>query len=88
MGYLRAVQELDWVDKLPAKPLRWFQFTLAGGLIANLQPPRGTIASTALGAADAFLFDKLIKGWKPNQFVQGPLKSFPLLLGRQRRKDR
>ena len=74
--YLRSIQKLDGIDKLPAQPLCWFLFTIAGGFIENLQPPLCTIASTTLGAADALLFEKLVKGWKPNQFVQGPLQSF------------
>ena len=39
----------------------------AGGL--------GTAANVALSAVDSFLADKLIKGWKPHQFVEGDLKS-------------
>ena len=74
--YLRSVHELDWIDKLPPKSLRWILFTLAGALLGCLPPPIGGIAVVASGATDTFLFDNLVKGWKPNQFVQGPLRSF------------
>jgi hypothetical protein len=35
-----------------------------------------TAAATVLSAADFFLVDKLLKGWKPNQFIEGSLKQF------------
>ena len=73
-AYLQEVSHLDWADNLPPKSLRWLLITAAsialGGTVI------GTVAGTALSAADAFLLDKLIKGWKPNQFVEGPLKQF------------
>jgi hypothetical protein len=73
-AYLQEVSHPDWADNLPPKSLRWLLITAAsialGGTVV------GTVAGTALSAADAFLLDKLIKGWKPNQFVEGPLKQF------------
>jgi hypothetical protein len=39
-------------------------------------PLAGTAVGIGLSAGDSFLVDKLIKGWKPNQFVNGPLKEF------------
>jgi hypothetical protein len=46
----------------------------AGGLSVLLFA--GTIAATALSAGDTFLLDKLLKGWKPNHFIEGPLRQF------------
>jgi hypothetical protein len=77
-SYLRDVMHVDWADKLPPKALRWLIFT-GGGLLlgaAFTNPITGTAAGTALSVADSFLLDKLIKGWKPNQFIDGPLKEF------------
>ena len=77
-AYLRDVTHMDWADKLPPKTLRWLIFT-AGGLAlgaAFTNPLTGTAAGTALSVADSFLLDKLIKGWKPSQFIDGPLKDF------------
>jgi len=74
--YLRSVSRIDWMDSLPAKSLRWLIFTLGGNSLGLLPPPVGLIASTALGASDTFLVDYLAKGWKPNQFVEGPLRKF------------
>ena len=34
------------------------------------------VGGAALGAADSFLIDHLIKGYRPNQFVNGPLAKF------------
>jgi hypothetical protein len=76
-NYLRDVAHLDWAEKLPPKSLRWLLITAAGlGLGATTHPLLGTAAGTILSAADAFLLDKLLKGWKPNQFIEGSLKPF------------
>jgi hypothetical protein len=69
---------IRWADKLPPKTLRWLLFT-GGGLAlgaAFTNPLTGAIAGTALSLADSFLLDKLIKGWRPSQFIEGPLKDF------------
>ena len=31
---------------------------------------------SALSAADSFLVERILKGWKPNQFVEGSLHKF------------
>lgn len=61
----------SWAEKLPTKTMRWAVFAGLGLVVGGLGPAAGV----ALGAADAFLIDKLIKGWKPHQFVEGDLKS-------------
>jgi hypothetical protein len=45
--------------------------------ITNLLPPRllGTAAGVAISAVDSFLVDKLVKGWKPHQFIESDLVS-------------
>jgi hypothetical protein len=35
-----------------------------------------TISATVLAAADTFLLEKVVKGWKPNQFVDKEMKTF------------
>jgi hypothetical protein len=76
-SYCKEVAHLDWADKLPPKTLRWLLITGAGiALGAAAGPFAGTAAATALSAGDFFLLDKLLKGWKPNQFIEGPLKQF------------
>jgi hypothetical protein len=36
----------------------------------------GIPAGLALGATDSFIVDRLLKGWRPNQFIEGPLRDF------------
>lgn len=73
--YQETVKE-SWVEKLPAKGTRWGIFTGLGlGLDAMGAGGLGTAASTALSAVDAFVLDKLIRGWKPHQFVEKDLKA-------------
>lgn len=74
-AYFREVITPTWVDKLPSKAVRWFLFTAAGlALDAIGAGGLGTAAGLSLGAADTFLLDRLLKGWKPNQFVDDHLR--------------
>jgi hypothetical protein len=76
-SYCKEVAHLDWADKLPPKSLRFLMMTAAGLVVsAATSPVVGAVATTALSAGDAFLLDKLLKGWKPNHFIEGPLKRF------------
>ena len=70
--YIKALEKETWLDKLPTKAMRFLIFT-GGGLIVP------ALASLGLSAADAFVVDRLLGGWKPNQFVNGPLKGFARL---------
>lgn len=56
------------VGKAPVKALRNF-FSLGTGCA----DPIGGVVSRA---ADAFLLDRFLKGWRPNHFVDGRLKPF------------
>lgn len=75
--YCREVSRLEWADKLPTKSLRWLLVN-AGGLTATAvaSPVSGTTTALGIAAADGFLMDKVLKGWRPNQFIEGPLKDF------------
>jgi hypothetical protein len=75
--YCREVSRLEWADKLPTKSLRFLAMTGLGVAIgAAANPVVGMVGGLALNAADYFLVDQLLKGWKPNQFIEGPLKRF------------
>lgn len=65
----------SWLEKLPAKPIRFSVFT-ALGLAADtvVTGGLGTLAGISIGAVDTFLVDRLIKGWRPHQFVKSSLK--------------
>lgn len=70
--YYKALSKDTWVESLPTKTLRFLIFTVAETILP-------TLGSIGLSAADTFLVDRLFGGWKPNQFVDGPLKGFARL---------
>lgn len=75
--YHKAVTKETWADKLPSKGVRFAVFTTAGIVLdALITGGLGTIAGVALGAGDTFVLDKIIKGWKPNQFIDDELTEF------------
>ena len=66
--YIEALKADTWADKAPVKALRYL-FSLGTGYA----DPTGGMVS---GAADAFLLDRFVKGWRPNHFVDDRLKPF------------
>lgn len=74
--YLRDVCQLEWIDQLPAKSLRWFLFNVVPAVLATFGVPAPVVAGLAVSLGDSFFVDKLAKGWKPNQFIEGPLRQF------------
>jgi hypothetical protein len=74
-AYFREALEPTWIDKLPTKSVRWFFFTAAGISFDALGAGGvGTAVGVGLGAFDTFVLDKLLRGWKPNQFVDDYLR--------------
>jgi hypothetical protein len=69
--YFKEVTTESIIERLPSKTFRWSLFTGAGFIVDLIAgtPAIGTIGGVGLGAFDSFLLDKLIKGWKPNQFI-------------------
>ncbi|HSV63713.1 MAG TPA: hypothetical protein VLH83_10255 [Chthoniobacterales bacterium] len=75
--YFRAVTSESWIDELPNKFMRWSVFTGAGIALDVLGAGGiGTAVGVTLGAADTFFIDRLVKGWKPDRFVNASLKEF------------
>lgn len=66
--YIRDISSADWVQKLPAKSLRY----MITGVLDQANPVAGLIA----GAVDNFLLEKLLGGWRPNHFVDTRLRPF------------
>lgn len=66
--YLEAVTSEGWINKLPAKLIRYFVCEAIGAI----EPFSGK----AISVADSFILDKLVGGWKPSHFVEGRLKPF------------
>jgi hypothetical protein len=76
-NYLREATASTWIEKLPAKKLRWSLFTGAGLAIdASGAGGVGTAIGVGLSATDAFLVDKIIGGWKPSHFVNEHFVNF------------
>lgn len=69
--YYRTITASTWADNLPTKSIR-FAVCTAGGLLIDAIAPTGlgTAAGVTLGAADSFIIDRFLKGWKPNQFIE------------------
>ena len=75
--YYEAISRGTWVEKLPGKGLRFILCTGLGIAVDAILPTGfGTATGVAIGAADTFLLDRLLRGWKPNQFVERNLKPF------------
>lgn len=73
--YYKEVTAESFVDKLPSKTFRFGIFSAGGMVIDSLGAGGlGTLAGLSLSALDTFILDKLLKGWKPNQFVEEQLK--------------
>lgn len=66
--YMRDVSSQDWLQRLPAKSLRYL-LTLALGA-AN--PAVGFVS----GIVDNFIVEKVFSGWRPNHFVSEKLSPF------------
>ncbi len=75
--YTKACTTISWAEKLPNKVRRFLVFNAFGaGLGLTLDPISGLVVGLGLNAADSFLFEKLVSGWKPSQFIAGPVTSF------------
>ena len=75
-SYYEEVTKDTIVDKLPGKSVRWFLFTSLGFAADTfITGVLGTVAGITLGALDTFYLDRMISGWKPNQFIDNEVKS-------------
>ena len=75
--YFEAVRRQGWLSAIPGKVGRYSFFTGAG-LLIDAFATGGIATATAIGgsAIDAFLLDPLTRGWRPDHFVEGPLRKF------------
>jgi hypothetical protein len=76
-AYIDEVTKDSWRTGSIAKNLRFVLFNAAqiaaGAAIAGSE---GALAGVALAATDSYILDRLLTGWKPHQFVRGPLEKF------------
>lgn len=76
-NYLDELTRKTWLERLPAKSVRWSIFLGAGVILdATVTSGLGTAIGIVVSAADQFLLDRLLAGWKPNQFVETKLEPF------------
>lgn len=66
--YLRTISSQDWIQTPKSKGIRYL-LTLA----ADATNP---VAGFAAGLVDNFLLEKLLKGWRPNHFINDRLAPF------------
>jgi hypothetical protein len=76
-AYVDEVTKGSWRTGSAIKHLRFVLFNAAqiavSGAIAG---PEGAAAGLVLAATDAYILERLLGGWKPHQFVRGPLEKF------------
>lgn len=66
--YWGAVASEGWLNKIPAKSLRY----IIGAAVSAVNP----IIGSAYSLSDSFLVEKLIGGWRPSHFVDKQLRPF------------
>jgi hypothetical protein len=71
--YQNAVTAKSWIETLPGKTIR---FVVAAGTGLAASAVVGPVGGLGVGIANTFLLDRLLKGWKPNRFIEGPYKKF------------
>lgn len=75
--YYESLSRGTWIERLPGKGIRFILFTGLGLAVDAVLPTGiGTATGVAIGAADTFFLDRLLRGWKPNQFVERRLIPF------------
>ena len=72
-SYYKEVTKKSWVETLPGKAIR---FVVAAGAGFGAAAAGGPAAGLGVGATNSFLLDRILKGWRPNRFIEGPYKKF------------
>lgn len=81
-AYIAEITKVGWLDKMPTKTTR-LSITTGLGIAAETLFPTGgagMLMSLGIGAFDALAVDKLLKGWRPNRFIDD--KFIPFVSGR------
>lgn len=75
--YFQACTHQTWVERLPAKSLRWMLFTGIGlAFDAAGAGGVGTAGGVGLSLMDSFLVDPILRGWRPSHFINRRLRPF------------
>jgi hypothetical protein len=81
-SYQKEVTKKSWVETLPGKGIR---FVVAAGTGFAATAAAGPAGGLGVGLTNTFLLDRLLKGWRPNHFIEGPYKQFVSNSDEQRR---
>ena len=76
-AYVHEITKVSWRTDSPTENLRFLLFNaaqIAAG--AAVTGPLKLLADVALAATDRYLLDRILKGWRPDQFVCRPLERF------------
>jgi hypothetical protein len=64
----------QFIAKLPGKSFRFLIFNAIGlGIAAATTPTGGIISGLAISAFDNFVLDRILRGWKPNHFINNEI---------------
>jgi hypothetical protein len=69
--YFKAVTTQGWINSLPAKVVRYF-----APLAADVAIQGGGVVALGLSAVDQVLVERVLRGWRPNHFVDTTLRPF------------
>jgi hypothetical protein len=77
-AYYQEVTKDSWIAQLPGKTVKWAIFGAATTAlaVAGIPVEESALAGLGLSAFDDFVVNKILKGWRPDQFVQGSLLPF------------
>ncbi len=75
--YIASNSSAGWLENLPAKHARFVLFT-GGGFLFDILGGAGvgTLAALGLSAFDTYLLEKIVRNWRPNQFVDDSVRPF------------
>jgi hypothetical protein len=74
--YYAETTRQSWLEKLPTKVSRWTIATGLGAAVDAVHPIGATALGLGISFFDAMLLDKILKGWRPNQFIDDVVGPF------------
>jgi hypothetical protein len=74
--YYAETTRQSWLEKLPTKVSRWTIATGLGAAVDAIHPIGATALGLGISLFDAMLLDKILKGWRPNQFIDNVVGPF------------
>jgi|GEM_PF-2528279 len=74
--YIAKMNEKSWLQSVPSKAGRFYLVQGISTILKATGTLEGIAAGIGLSAANTFLVEKLLKGWKPNHFIEETVKPF------------